>query len=419
MMKARFSLCLLAFCLCTATMADEARTVNLGYKGKVTSVEFVGEGPTLTVATVRTKTKLQPQSVDVSLWDARSGKKIVDLGRIVTAYPEKAPRLTKAHLAVSPDGRYLAATGSSDWPSYFARKKPVRSTVIKVWDVGTRKLLATLNAKREGVDGLQFLPDSKTLLGVIGGERIDFWSAESWKKTRSLQTPVVQCFVTKKDIVTVRNSTITIWDRRTLEEVAELQTTSNFRRITYTAFSPAAERLAITGLLDDKTAPILEIWDLRERVQLWALKEPKTTSSVWDGPALSPDGRLAALTVAITGFARGDEGRITIWNLSSGKVVQSLQSGGFPTVPFLSTNGHVAAVEIFGGTRLWELSSGKLIGYWPEAWTIPPAFDHSCAKFSSDGSMFVEGGYLAQSWQGLLPSPVDYEAAFRIRRLPP
>jgi WD40 repeat protein/serine/threonine protein kinase len=98
---------------------------------------------------------------DVKLWDLKTQKELVTLGGERSFYTA---------LALSPDGRRLAAGGS-----------PVR-----LWDPATHQQVALLKPPRGTPTGLAFSPDGNMLVWV-SGQTLQTWRAPSWAEIEAAE----------------------------------------------------------------------------------------------------------------------------------------------------------------------------------------------------------------------------------------
>jgi WD40 repeat protein len=78
-------------------------------------------------------------------------------------------------MALSPDGRWLA-TGGYDY-------------AVRVWDMGSRQIVAVLKGYSDEIDWLGFTRDGKTLITSSQPGFVKFWSTASWQEAASFQNP--------------------------------------------------------------------------------------------------------------------------------------------------------------------------------------------------------------------------------------
>lgn len=114
-----------------------------------------------------------------------------------------------ASLAVSPDGRFVAAgTGS---PRYAFRKH----SVVFVWDVEkSQQIEIPLQKFEYSITGLAFTPGSLVATSRLGNVR--FWDTSVWQLKSSSETSSCLCLALSPNLQTVAtghvDGTITLWD---------------------------------------------------------------------------------------------------------------------------------------------------------------------------------------------------------------
>ena len=199
-------------------------------------------------------------------------------------------------LAFSPDGKLVASASQDE--------------TIKLWDVGTGKVLRAL--KDEG-RALAFFPDGKTLIAGVGNED-------------------------KGDEI------MHLWDVETGERKAVWKgPTALFEAL---VFSPDGKLLATADM--DKT---VRIWDAQTR----ELKRTFTGYDYTSSVAFSPDGKLVA-----AGFHSAD---ILVWDVETGERKQALEGAAFGEIRALAYT-HDGSTLVSAGhdptIKLWDAQTGKL-----------------------------------------------------------
>src|SRR5262245_7350853 len=167
-----------------------------------------------------------------------------------------APMTSRGYVAVSPNGKLLAARGTFD-------------SKIRLWDLGSDKLLRSIEAHFNGVARLAFSPDGKTFASAGWGDpAVRIWDSATCNLLQTLgKAPSAVCFV---------------------------------------AYSPDGKALA-SGFDGD-----VAVWDLKSGKERFQLKCTNFVDSV----AISPDSCLLAA-------AQGD-GTVALWDLGSAKLVRTL-----------------------------------------------------------------------------------------------
>jgi len=338
----------------------------------------------------------------VNVWNVETGKQ--------TAHIKCWRRGIHLGLAFSPDGKWLAYHDRSDGQ-------------VKLWNLQTQSVRVGLSAESNLCEALGFSPSSQHL--VAGTKRgntdlITVWDLSELEKqleaAGAAQPLVITncltltnhaawisgiCFSADGKVMMTSSADqkIKFWDTATWREIASLQGHENAVRAL--ALSPDGQLLASGS--SDKTVrlwstqamssepdyrsypeagPFLKAASLRavpywsgtkDRFQIW---DPLTgeTSSIQSLPetnawprAISPDGRLAALTID-----RSDRYHLVIWNINEQKIVARLgevdigasASKGHPRlgdadVVFSANNRWLAVREDSGRMLLWDVEQGQ------------------------------------------------------------
>ncbi|MEG3988689.1 AAA-like domain-containing protein [Microcoleus sp. S28C3] len=240
-------------------------------------------------------------------------------------------------VAFSPDGKTLASASADK--------------TIKVWNLQTQKVSATLTGHSESVSSVAFSPDGKTLASASRDKTIKVWNLQTQKAIATLtgHSESVSSVAFSPDGKTLasasRDNTIKVWNLQTQKLSATLIEHRNWVRSV--AFSPDGKTLASAS--GDKT---IKLWD----VQTQKLIATLTGHSNWvSSVAFSPDGKTLA--------SASDDKTIKLWNLQTQKVSATLtgHSNGVSSVAFSPDGKTLASASADKTIQLWNLQTQKAI----------------------------------------------------------
>ena len=267
-----------------------------GHTAQVASVVFNPDGKTLASGS---------SDCTIKLWNVATGKNVA----MLNAQPDEV-----TCVAFSPDGKTLAS-GSyyCDDPDSLTMAHGTLHNAIKLWDVASSKLTATLKGHTDPITSVAFNHDGGTL------------ASGSWDKT------------------------IKFWDVATGKNIATMENTDGVKSV---AFSPDGKTLAsvLTGGSKDRT---IKLWDVATRKETAAFDAVTITP---ESLVFSPDGKTLA-------SACGRE--IRLWDLATGKNTSTLtgHTRGIYSLAF-SPDGKTLAsgagsADEDNTIKLWDLETGK------------------------------------------------------------
>ncbi len=289
-------------------------------------------------------------------------------------------------VALSPDGRLLAAGGTNQQVGVWRLASPAHPTQI-----------ATLGRLAGTVYGLSFSADGRQLAAVDAGRTIDLWSVSGEDRLQpatALAAPpdaslhAVQFDPTGHLLAAAgANGQIVVWNQTGLDALPAVTSAPGGVALTALSFSPDGRTLAAGG----EGKPVY-LWTLHDGGPPTAIA-PLHGFSIWvDSLAFSPDGRYLA--------AGGSDNSLRIWSASTWTPLAKLAHPAPVTGEVFAPHGtQLLSIDSTGTLRVWSFPP-------PSTWLAPGNIFGVDYANNGNELAVISGGHAgnAQLWRTTNPS---------------
>ncbi len=300
----------------------------------------------------------------------------------------------KVHLAVSPDSRTLAVTGS-----------PVRSQVVRLWDLPSQKEITPA--------GLSSRPDhlhvgSQETLASLDKQGMRIWNTATGKMSRLIPLPdsAMHAVISSKGNLVASSSPygdIHVWNCASAQEILRLNDTNNSKQRIPRREDVLGFTADESGLYSFRHDLTLRLWDMKTgKMKAEHVLKPQGVKNLPDGKVqgpgvtpgvvMSPDGKTVVVHLGAGNTISNLLGKANrantyfVFDTGSGKeTIQFSLGKGSPTRLAISPNGRWLLSRENGdnAVTLTDLTSGKT---WQRLLVPGTAYP---VAFSPDGRMFA------------------------------
>lgn len=304
------------------------------------------------------------------LWDFASGQ---------VRHRLEAHGVPVTAVAFSPDGRALLTGG--------------RDGSIRLWAADTGASLGGFAGHEREINAFAFTPDGRSFVSASSDNSARVWSLESGALLRQVTVPgsfITDALLTPDDwrLVTADNSptnNVALWDLATGERVRSFGEHAGTTRAL--ALLPE-RRLATAG--DDR------------RVHLWNLDTGQRIRTFEGATGTIAD--LVTGTNATTLIAGCLDGRVLVWDVASGAVLQNFKRDPLSALSVAAHGGRAVIATVFNQVEVLELATGAVVdvlhGHTTSTFTG--------VAFSPDERLILAGGVekLTRLWNRTNAQPV-------------
>ncbi|MEH2446124.1 MAG: serine/threonine-protein kinase [Nostoc sp.] len=271
--------------------------------------------------------------------------------RCLHTLTEHSGRLSSLNaLAISPDSNTLASASDDK--------------IVKLWDLNTKKVLASLSGHFQAVKSVAFSPDGKILATASDDKTIKLWQIETLEEICTLlgHSHAVKSVAFSPDGQILASGswdkTIKLWDVNTGTEIYTM--TGHRLQVNSVAFSPQGKLLASASY--DRTIRLWQIPALESSHKEFQNRPCYSLLGTLSGHAwavltvaFSPDGKILA-----TG---SDDNTIKLWEVNSGQLICTLvgHSWSVVAVAFTADGETLLSASCDKTVKLWRVSTAEEI----------------------------------------------------------
>ena len=275
----------------------------------------------------------------------------------------------------SPDGRRLVLAATNGSP--LNDDKP-EGNAIMIWDSASPNDVRNLIGQEGQVFFVKFSPDGDFLASTNGAATINLWDIRSGRIIKVFKHGWIRskiqggtmgsslAFTPDGRFLSTRSSPATLWDVSSGKEVRAFgpESRSGFVSM-FLGFTPDGK-----SLVQARGDGAIRLWDVLTGVESRSIAAPPQKDGVTfrlRSAALSPDGRLLAVSTYSSAEVLENQNKIMLWDIGSGRNLGTATASDFCYALAFSPDGQWLATAdmLYGGgratakIRLWRSSEMK------------------------------------------------------------
>jgi WD40 repeat protein len=337
-------------------LATGRRAVELTHPGKVRYLDWSQDGTLVTSA-----------GDDIRFWDVATAKEKFRLRRGQSG--------DVTGLALSPDGRKLASTGTD--------------SILRVWDCATGELVRAFRGHPPGLADVVFSAHGGQLFSAGGDKLLRRWDIDKDQDALTvggLEDCLAQSFSPDGSSLAIAYKETYLRSAASGELMRRFPAMRDpWRSISATAFSPHGDELAAGG------AGGLSIWNVATGQEVCATG--KFGNKFILDIAFSPNGKQ------LVAIMSSSDRRVVLYDLPNTLDVVKLE--GVPENPWrpcsvaYSPDGlYIAAANANGTIVLWDAATRQLVRTWPKS------ASQGAVRFAPDGqALFAANMTTVTAWR--------------------
>ena len=311
------------------------------------------------------------------------------------------------YLAIDPGYRRGLAMVKLEYPPIWPGGGGGFTFYSSLYDLGDNNRIVAFSPDGKYFATGEWENSKATIYYMDGGE--EFYQAEHGPRSNDYVyaiafSPDGEYFVTggedrsRTNVLGFSPDKAVFWEMKSGKKVRQMEEGD----VKIVAFSPDGRYLATAGLYSNalgNSYGVVSLWEVSSGEMVWESSRYNAESITINALAFSSDGRYLATgnLQSCNVLGRCGLDRVTLWDVSSGEVVQQIEHTGpviavafSPDGRYLATGGFLERVSGQGVVTLWEMDSGHSLGQSIKQLEHVSAIN--AVAFSPDGKYLAAGG---------------------------